>query len=372
MLTLTSHGQENTFSISTSKFQEFKFQTDGIVIALTTAARINQIVNRYAGNVASHSFGDIIGKDESFADILKQCRYAASSESSILLLGESGVGKDLIAQAIHNGSRRRNGPFVAVNCASFSKELIASELFGYEAGAFTGAKKGGNIGKFELAHNGTLLLDEVGDMPLDVQAVLLRVLEEKSFMKVGGTKMISVNVRIIAATNRNLKERIVQGTFREDLFYRIGIVKIRIPPLRERKRDILLLANCFIDQICERFRRPRAMLREDAQQLLLQMDWPGNIRELQNLLEGIICTQDDDVIDAQRIRSYSQYETSVSSHKSEYGGSPCHKPIQEQGEEEEIRQALARNRYNKTKTAAELGISRRTLYRRLDALKMKN
>jgi transcriptional regulator with PAS, ATPase and Fis domain len=199
---------------------------DGLIIAINSMKRINTLLSKYSVNTARVTFDEILGKSDVFLATTDKCRVASKSGSHILLLGESGVGKDVLAQAIHNESHRRLQPFVALNCASLSKELISSELFGYEEGAFTGAKKGGNIGKFEMANNGTLFLDEIGDMPLDLQAFLLRVLEEKSFMKIGGNSPVHVDVRIIAATNKDLKKLIQQGRFREDLFYRLGIVRI--------------------------------------------------------------------------------------------------------------------------------------------------
>lgn len=206
-LKIEVRGKPNVISISTSRFQEEKFHMNGLLLSMNSQQRISRLVTQYSGSTARYTFDNVLGDSRAMAEVVERSRIAAMSDSNVLLLGESGVGKDIIAQAIHNGSQREQGPFVAVNCASFSKELIASELFGYESGAFTGAKRGGNIGKFELANNGTLLLDEIGDMPLDLQAVLLRALEENSFMKVGGNELVHVNVRIIAATNQNLSKK---------------------------------------------------------------------------------------------------------------------------------------------------------------------
>ena len=354
-------GAPKNVSVSTSRFLGEKFHMRGLVVSFNSFQRINRLVSKYGGNTARYSFDDIIGTSPACSDMLKRSRIAAMSDSNVLLLGESGVGKDIIAQSIHNGSRRSKGPFVAINCAAFSKELIASELFGYESGAFTGAKKGGNIGKFELANNGTLFLDEIGDMPLNLQALLLRVIEERSFMKVGGTATIRVNVRIIAATNSDLSGLIKQGLFREDLFYRIGVVRIHIPPLRDRREDMLLLAEHFIPAICSRLEKPLVTLQEEAKIFFRQYRWPGNVRELQNLLEGIISTHNETTISVLAVRQYLgnmendqyQMEPAISSTAEIYN------------EREEIFEALRMCRNNRTKAAEYLGMSRRTLYRRL-------
>ena len=357
---IMARGRQTVLSISTTTFKEKKFNMDGMIVSVNSIGRINKLVSQYSGNNAHYRFEDIIGQSDTIADTIKRGKRAALSDTNILLQGESGVGKDVFAQAIHNGSKRYEKPFVAINCAAFSKELIASELFGYESGAFTGAKKEGAIGKFELADGGTLFLDEIGDMPLDLQAVLLRVLEERSFRKVGGNRMIQVNVRIIAATNKNLGEKISQGLFREDLFYRLGIIRINIAPLRDRSDDVLLLASHFIAQICSRFEKPPIRLAADAITFLREYTWPGNIRELRNLLEGIIGVYDEAEIGAAQIRQY------LGDYRS-YSSADPFPNIQNQASDErsEIMQALRTFRNNKSKTAAHLGISRNTLYKRM-------
>jgi transcriptional regulator with PAS, ATPase and Fis domain len=358
---IKADGKPHDVCVSTSLFCEEKFHMKGLVIMVNSIQRINRLVSKYSGNTARYRFSDIIGSNSACTETVNRSRIAAMSDSNILLLGESGVGKDVFAQSIHTGSRRKSGPFVAINCAAFSKELIASELFGYESGAFTGAKKGGSIGKFELANNGTLFLDEIGDMPLNLQALLLRVIEQRSFMKVGGNTTIQVDVRIIAATNINLAEHIRQRMFREDLFYRLGIVRIHIPPLRERGDDVLLLADQFILQICARLGKPLVALSGDAKAFFRKYRWPGNVRELQNLLEGIISTHDETVIRADFIRRYL--------------GNMMSEPLREDGpavaddlydERGELIYALRACRNNRTKTAEYLGISRRTLYRHME------
>jgi transcriptional regulator with PAS, ATPase and Fis domain len=345
-------------TISTFPYKEKKFHIHGTSVSFNSMGRISRLISSHAGNVARYNFKDIIGESESLLEVIKRSRAASHTDSSIILLGESGVGKDVIAQAIHNSSNRSRYPFVALNCASFSKELIASELFGYESGAFTGAKKAGSIGKFELADKGTLLLDEIGDMPLDLQVLLLRVLEEKSFMKVGGNTIINVNVRIIAATNQNLRERIKMRLFREDLFYRLGIIRFIVPPLRERGQDILLLARYFIAQICSRLGKPAIRLSESVEKFFLQYSWPGNVRELRNLLEGIISTCDDETIEEKDVFFYlGEYQ-----HFQDISA--------EDDERAQFLNALKLSRNNKTKAAAKLNMSRSTFYRRLKELEI--
>ena len=348
--------KEFSVNISTNNFKEKKFHMNGVMISINSIHRINRLITQYMGNNAQYTFDSIIGKSKVYRTVLERAKIAAASEGSVLLLGESGVGKDVIAQAIHNASRRADGPFIAINCAAFSKELIRSELFGYDEGAFTGAKKGGNIGKFELAQNGTLFLDEIGDMPLDLQAILLRAIEEKSFMRIGSNTLTKVDVRIITATNINLNEKIKNNLFREDLFYRLGVIRIKIPPLRKRTEDILLLANYFIERICKRIDRSMAELTEDAKILLLRHQWPGNVREIQNLLEGVLSTTLENKISADIINNYLDHDVWNTVDVEEM----------ELSERDKIIEALKINRHNKVKTAEYLKISRRTLYRHLE------
>ncbi|GAU76425.1 response regulatory protein [Fusibacter sp. 3D3] len=362
---LNINGMQIGLTISTYAFKENKFHMDGLIIAINSIKRINTLLSKYSVNTARMTFNEILGKSDAFLTTIDKCKVASKSSSQILLLGESGVGKDILAQAIHNESHRRFQPFVALNCASFSKELISSELFGYEEGAFTGAKKGGNIGKFEMANQGTLFLDEIGDMPLDLQAFLLRVLEEKSFMKIGGNTPINVDVHIIAATNKDLKKLIWQGLFREDLFYRLGIVRIHIPPLRQRSGDVILLATSFMEQICKRHQRAEINLSDSAKAFITSYDWPGNVRELQNMLEGIISTQRSDLITREDINRYLAFDDVLEQ--------PMIRPSRVRDgmhivESCDIEEALRLCNNNRTRTAAYLGISRRTFYRRLSAL----
>ncbi len=362
-------GGRTSITITTAAHKKNKFHPDGYTIFLSPGNTGTKAAPKYSDNNARYFFSDIIGENELILETVKRSQIAAVSDSNILIQGESGVGKDVFAQAIHNASLRSHKPFVAINCAAFSKELIASELFGYESGAFTGAKREGSVGKFEIANHGTLFLDEIGDMPMEVQAVLLRVLEEKTFRKVGGNQLIEVDVRIIAATNKNLKERIEQKLFREDLFYRLSVIRINIPPLRQRGTDVYQFAEFYIKKSCERMGKPEITLTEDAMEFLGSYSWPGNIRELQNLLEGIISTHEETLIDQKEINNYLG-EYFLEKKPEEKRESPSF-DIYGFNEKEKFEMALRKCRNNKTKAAEYLGLSRSTFYRRMQEFGIK-
>ncbi len=338
---------------------------NGDVIIIRENRRINRLVGSTIGN-ASMTFQDIIGQSRSFKETIRNTKVAARSDSNVLLLGESGTGKDIIAQAMHNDSSRRIYPFVAINCAALPRELIASELFGYVEGAFTGAKKGGNIGKFELADQGTIFLDEIGDMPLDLQASLLRVLEEKSVRRLGGNKLNPINTRIIAATNKNIEAAIGKNTFRRDLFYRLGVIRINVPPLRERKDDIILLTQHFSSAICKRLNIDNKAFDNEVLEAFAEYHWPGNIRELQNLLEAVIQLCPETVITYDFVKDYLSFTDNGT-----VSDQPKDRALTDRLrlydlEKDTILISLEKNNNNKSKTAKELGISLRTLYRRLE------
>jgi len=336
----------------------------GTVVIIKESQRINRLVKKWIGDGAKLTFDNIVGEDPRLLQVLKTARAAASSASNVVLLGESGTGKDVIAQAMHNASPRRDHPYVAINCAALPRDLIASELFGYDEGAFTGARKGGNVGKFELADQGTIFLDEIADIPLELQASLLRVLEEKAVIRLGGTKLIPVDVRIIAATNKDLLAEIKRHRFRRDLYYRLSVIRITIPPLRDRTADILLLAERFIDKYCRRFNKPDMTLAPDVRAAFQKYNWPGNVRELQNLIEGAIQLAPGRVITYDLVAEYL--------HDEELGNQlyPA-EPSEPEGptvaamEKQMLLDYLARYQYNKSEVAKAMGISRNTLYRHL-------
>jgi transcriptional regulator with PAS, ATPase and Fis domain len=242
------------------------------------------------------SFDQIIGESKEIRAVKELARSVSKSKSTIILRGESGTGKELFARAIHNESLRKNSPFIAINCASIPENLLESELFGYEEGAFTGAIKSGKIGKFELANNGTLFLDEIGDLPIHLQPKLLRVLQDEMFTRLGGKELISVNFRLITATNRNLEEMIEKGQFRDDLYYRLNVIPIEIPPLRARGDDIKLLSEYGLEKYLRKLNKSNIGYSEEVKKIFKYYSWPGNIRELENCIEFLVNTVSGNVI----------------------------------------------------------------------------
>ena len=243
---------------------------------------------KYSGSTARYKFADIIHRSQAVESLIKTAAALAETASTVLMIGESGTGKELFAQSIHNASARSGRSFVALNCAALPESLLESELFGYEDGAFSGAKKGGKRGLFELAHTGTIFLDEVGDAPLAIQKKLLRVLQEKEIMRLGGDHVVPVDVRVIAATNRNLAELVASKQFREDLFYRLNVFPLRIPPLRERRQDVGVLLDFFLRKYAKLHRKTLPKLEAPVYELLSNHPWPGNIRQLENIAEFIV------------------------------------------------------------------------------------
>ncbi|MBC2724880.1 sigma 54-interacting transcriptional regulator [Desulfosporosinus sp.] len=308
------------------------------------------------------SFKEYVGQNSRLKETLVLAAKVALTESTVLILGESGVGKEVLARAVHNCSRRKDKPMIKVNCAAIPEDLIESELFGYEEGAFTGAKKGGKLGKFELAHSGTIFLDEIGDMSITMQAKLLRVLQEKEFERVGGTKTIKVDIRVIAATNRDLESMIDKGTFRRDLYYRLNIVPLHLTPLRERKDDILELAKTFLKQFSREVGH-ELNLSPQVVRFLQQYEWPGNIRELQNVLEhaSIVCSGT-----TIEVRHLPAHVIAVNNENSSIEDKPYDvKEIIGRMEKELILSALATYNNNRTQAMKALGISRRAFYDKL-------
>jgi transcriptional regulator with PAS, ATPase and Fis domain len=259
---------------------------------------------------SKYYFSDLIGNSPSFTAVKKLAERVSNSQSAVLLLGESGTGKELYASAIHNNSTRASFPYVPINCASIPEHLLESELFGYDDGAFTGAKKGGKKGQFQIANRGTIFLDEIGDMPLAMQSKLLRVLQEREILPVGAQKSIPVDVRIIAATHRNLEKMVEEGTFRQDLYYRLNVIKIEIPPLRERNGDIELISIKLLEKLERKFYRSGIKLSAEVVERLNQHKWQGNIRELEDVLERSINVLDGDIIEIAHLPLYLRdYET---------------------------------------------------------------
>jgi transcriptional regulator with PAS, ATPase and Fis domain len=311
---------------------------------------------------------DIIGKTPPMLVAMKVARKAARTDSTLLITGESGTGKEVFAQAVHTRSVRRDRPFVKVNCAAIPDNLLESELFGFVDGAFTGATKGGKPGKFELAEGGTIFLDEIGDMSLPMQAKLLRVIQEKEVDRIGSTKSIPLDVRITAATNQDLQKLVSEGRFREDLFYRLKVIEIAIPPLREHREDIAILADYLIKRINKRLGSNIQGIKPESIQLMMSYDWPGNVRELENILERAINQSEDNQIDLTNLifpKANAYRETR--NRKAIQAG--LRKSIDQQ-EKTLIVDAIARAGGNKAEAARLLNIQRSVLYKKMARLKI--
>lgn len=341
----------------------------GYVLTVLNANQIQETEGKlrgkiyHKGHTAKYTFDNIIGESAPIRECIRRANAYAQTNSSIVIFGESGTGKELFSQSIHNASGRRGQPFVAINCAAIPENLLESELFGYAGGAFTGASKEGKPGLFELAHNGTIFLDEISEMPLALQSRLLRVIQEREIMRIGHDKVIPIDVRIIAASNRNLYEQVQKGLFREDLFYRLDVLDLMIPPLRERGGDITLLAQAFLDEFCLGQSRKPIRLSPSAEQLLERQLWQGNIRELRNFCERLcVLGGSAHVVEADMLTDFL------------FKGSGCLAPMAEpekpatELELERLLDALETAKGNKTEAAKALGISRVTLWRQLKRL----
>ena len=352
------------FRISVNFVGDDSLHNRGTVIRLEEGKYINKLVNKVGGFKASYTFDSMIGSSSAVQRLVSDCQRAAKSSSNVLILGESGTGKELAAQSIHNGNSYSDGPFVAINCAALPKSLIESELFGYEKGAFTGASKEGNPGKFELADGGTIFLDEIGDMPLDVQASLLRVIQTKEIVRIGAKHPKKIDVRIIAATNRNLIDEVEAKAFRQDLYYRLNVLTIHMPPLRHRDDDVCELADYFVRTL----NNPQnKLLRISAEvyPVLKKYSWPGNIRELENAIERAINITDDDEIRLEHLPSHIVQQTPAYMFQS--GSETQEQSLNYKSNGYNLIKSSLQRTGGNIKLAAELmGISRRTLYRKMD------
>lgn len=353
------HGRDCIhFTCSSRPFFKEDNSVAGVVFTLREINKVHRLVNRMVGATARFYCKDIVGESDVMKKALKLIVVAGNSRSNVLLTGESGTGKELFAQAIHNHSSRSEGPFVAVNCAALPRELIQSELFGYNEGAFTGAKRGGNPGKFELANEGTIFLDEIGDMPMELQVNLLRVLQDRRITRIGGEKVIPVNVRIIAATNKDLLEAVKEGRFREDLYYRLNVLSIHIPPLRERGKDIELLTMHLIKAFSESLGKEIKGTESGFLDVVRTYSWPGNVRELQNAVEFAINVAEGEYL------SVKDLPRNIFRQPNQFHKSAEVIPLTEI-ERMTVESTLKRYNGNITKTAKALGIGRNTLYDKL-------
>jgi len=303
---------------------------------------------------------EIIGESPKMIELEDKISKAAASQGRVIIYGESGSGKELVARALHNIGDRKNNDFIEVNCAAIPQELIESELFGHEKGSFTGAFEA-KKGKFELADRGTLFLDEIGDMTLATQAKVLRIIETQEFQKVGGSKNIKVDVRIIAATNKDLEEEIRNSNFREDLYFRLNVITMYVPPLRERKDDIPLLIEHFLKILARQYGQKKKKVSKATLRALMEYDWPGNVRELKNTIERLVIMNPDETIDTKEIQP-------VKAAKSVYSSFNTLRDAREQFEKDFIIKKLQENNWNVSKTAEDLEIERSNLHRKIKAL----
>lgn len=346
------------------------FDIEELKIKVKKAIELKELTEK-APKLVNNKFLDytkeeIIGDSPKMQEVYKEIGKIAESDATVLIRGESGTGKELFAKAIHHHSNRKNKPFIVVNCAAIPENLLESELFGHEKGAFTDAYTR-RIGKFELANDGTIFLDEIGDMSLNLQSKLLRVLQEKTFTRVGGNEIIYSNARIIAATNRNLEELVSKGEFREDLFFRLNVVTITLPPLRERKEDIKLLVDYFIAKYSTKYKKEVNGISKEAIDILLAYDWPGNVRELENAIARAVIVSSAPVILVDDLPlSLRQKVLSENNQEIVNSGENLTLPqLIEKVEKEAILRALKVSKGNKTKAAQILGISRKSLFNKL-------
>ncbi len=359
-------GNRHTYLGFSTAFIENNSQTERMVVRIREAQSIRHFANIAGGSKAIYNFEDIIGVSKPLDKSMKIAHLASKNTTNVLITGESGTGKELIAQSIHNASKRKDHPFVAINCGALSRELIQSELFGYEGGAFTGAKKNGNPGKFELADGGTLFLDEIGEMPLDAQTNLLRVLQTGNVLRIGARHPNKVDVRIIAATNKNLEWEISQKNFRKDLYYRLNVLQIALPPLRERISDVDILAEYFLERFTKEMNYTIDGFTEEAADALRKYSWPGNIRELENTVErAVLITRDNQITAADLpdsiIKQTEDTDLQVF-RESSAGGHPS--SISDM-EIEYIRELLVEHHGNLRSASTAMGVARSTLYNKL-------
>lgn len=321
-----------------------------------------------AENTAQHTFDRLIGVDSGFREIVKFAEKVAKGDSSVLITGKSGTGKELLAEAIHNSSKRARMPFVKINCGAIPPELFESEMFGYEEGAFTGAKRTGKKGKFELADGGTVLLDEIGDMPLFMQVKLLRVLQEREIVRVGSNDVRKIDVRIIAATNKDLQSLTKEGQFREDLYYRLNVMHINIPSLKERIDDVEELAEHLRVKLCNKFGVYSEGISKEAIDYLKSYDWPGNVRELENVIERAI-----NLLNAELIIMPEHLPKKILQANKEIiiNQGKQLKHVTDELEKEMILQVLNESKGNKNEAAKKLGISRQGLYKKIKRLNLE-
>ena len=362
VLMLTAHGTIQRAVEATKRgaydFLEKPFQPEHITQKVDQALEHQRTIEQSTRDELIHSYEEIVGESASILEVLKIIEKVADTDSTVLVQGESGTGKELVARALHQNSSRREREMVVVNCAAIPDHLLESELFGHERGAFTGATYQ-KIGKFERGHNSTLFLDEIGDMSIELQSKLLRTLQEGEIERLGGTKVIHVDVRIIAATNQDLRQAIESGTFRQDLYYRLNMIPIHLPPLRARQKDILILAEYFLQKHSKAHKQPVRLISQKARELFMQYDWPGNVRELEYSILRAVLFAEGDVI----LPKHLPEEMQSAAHQ-QVESVPVGLTMKEM-ERELILKTLERMEGNRTRTAEILGISLRSLQYKL-------
>lgn len=369
-----SNQSSNDYSLNCRPIRGRSGEALGKVLILSEIKRVKTLVTKMIGAKANFRFQDIYGRNSVFLRTVEQAKLVSHSASNVLLLGKSGTGKDIFAQAIHNASNRANGPYVAINCAAIPRDLISSELFGYSEGAFTGSRRGGNQGKFELADGGTIFLDEIAETPLELQAVLLRVIEDKSIVRIGGKMVRPVDVRVIAATNRDLRREIQKGNFREDLYYRLNIFAIHMIPLNRRLDDLPILLDCFVKKYGIILGKKIKRISPGVLEAFMRYSWPGNVRELQNVVERMMhfATREELTVD---LIPPEILDAPPSGHLSELSGprdDSVERPLvpaeadasRNLPEKEAIRQMLEMGITIK-KIAEKMNLSRMTIYRKM-------
>ena len=368
-ITITPFGSKENFQylLTEKVVEDSEGKSQGIMALFKEMKKVHKLVGGIIGSKPQLNFSNIIGSNEKLKRAVNLAKVASISSCKILIQGESGTGKEIFAQAIHNNSNRRDKPFIAINCAAIPRDLVESELFGYEEGAFTGAKRGGKPGKFELAESGTLFLDEIESMPLESQPKLLRVIESNQLMRIGSNKIITTDVRIISSTNQDLLLAVKKGNFREDLLYRINTVTVDIPPLRERKDDIPILVKYICDKIGRRINKNNIEIDKKVLEVLCEYNWPGNIRELENVLESALLLSKENIIKIddmpESVKCFKTHNLSI-------------EQIEKKDnflvdiEKEVILKALKEAKGNISKASRVLGIDRSTLYRKIEKYKI--
>lgn len=368
---MSGHGTIET-AVKATKLGAYDFiekplSIEKVLLCIQNAVKVGQLVEENRELKARiGKEHEMIGSSKPIKELKQQIRIAAPTSGWILITGENGTGKELVARSIHHNSRRHDKPFVEVNCAAIPEELIESELFGHEKGSFTGATTQ-RRGKFDQAHMGTLFLDEIGDMSLKTQAKVLRILQEHTFERVGGNKTIEVDVRVIAATNKDLEKEIAIGNFREDLYYRLNVIPFHVPPLRERKSDILQLATHFLEYFCSKESRETKRLDDEAMQALTDYPWPGNVRELKNLIERLVIMSPGNTITRNQLPQSIGNKRLAASKDPGFTGltSNTFRTAKEEFEKEFLIQKLDENDWNVSRTAEAIEIERSNLHRKI-------